>query len=194
MTVSGSNARDTWSACRQTALANLGAAFENVDADLIGSIADDLRPRDRVFVAGADTSYAAAIYLYLIGRLSLPSFQLLELEFGAFLDDIVDMTHRDAVVCLSPTPSSKAMLRLAELARERGALVVTLSDSRSAPLSALSDRVLIVPQRGPSRFHSHVAVLAIVELLVACILSGEGEAASERIDRIQADRLLLERL
>lgn len=194
MTGPGSTARDAWSACREAALASLGAAFENVHADLIGSIADDLRRRDRVFVAGAHGSYAAAIYLYFIGRLPLPSFQLLELEFGAFLNDIVDMTNRDAVVCLSPTPSSKAILRLAELAREREALVVTLTDDPSGPLCALSDRALIVPQGGPSRFHSHVAVLAIVELLVACILSGEGEAASERIDRMEADRLLMERL
>ena len=182
----------TWTAFRLAALGNLGAAFENVDSDQLASIADDIRSRDRIFVAGAGASHYLVKYLHFIGSMASPSFRLLELEGGSFFDDIIDMSDRDALVFLSPAPAARATIRVAEVGRERGTLVVGIIESPTMPLAALSHRLLVVPFHGPSFFRSHVAVLAIIETLVGFIISGGGPAAVDRSDRIEADRLRFE--
>ena len=183
----------TWAGFRRAALRNVEAAFDNVDSNLIASIIGDIRSRDRIFVAGSSDSHPLLKYLHFLGSMVSSSFRLAEPGDGGFADDILDMNDRDAVICLSSTPEGKTALRVAKLGRERGTLVVGIAESPTTPLAAVSDHLLVVPFQSPSFFRSHVGVLAILETFVGILESTSGPAATERIDRIEADRLRLER-
>ena len=183
----------TWAGFRRAALRNVEAAFDNVDSNLIASIIGDIHSRDRIFVAGSSDSHSLLKYLHFLGSMVSSSFRLAEPGDGGFADDILDMNDRDAVICLSSTPEGKTALRVAKLGRERGTLVVGIAESPTTPLAAVSDHLLVVPFQSPSFFRSHVGVLAILETFVGILESASGPAATERIDRIEADRLRLER-
>ena len=178
-----------WDGFRRAALGNLAAAFDNVGSALAASLTDDLRSRNRIYVAATRAPHFLARYLHTIGNMATPSFRLVGRDTGSFGDDLVDLGANDALICLaSTTTAAESAVRIAEMGRERGALVIGITESRTTPLAAVSDRLLLVPVESPSFFRSHVGALAVVEMLVGFIMAGAGEAAAERIARIEAER------
>ena len=199
MTAANRTQRAMWTACRDAARDNVAAAFENVDPDLVASVADDLRSRDQIYVAGAHASNFIARYLYFVAGMASPSFRPVTLESGTFVDEVFDLSPTDALICVSPTPSARGLLHLADVARERRALVIAITDRRTSPLATLAylcgaQRVLVAPRDSPSFFESHVGFLAIIETLVGFLAQAAGVDAAQRIDRIRADRSELEQL
>ena len=181
-------AESLWASCRDTAIANLGAAFENVDSELIASVADELRACRRIHVAATDDSHHLARYLHAIANMCTPRFHVIGRSGMAFGDDLVDIGEGDAVICLSSTSSPQATLQTAQLGRDRGALIVGIVESRTVALATVSDRLLLAPMESPSFFRSQTGAIAIIEMLVAFIELGSGAEASGRIERILADR------
>lgn len=177
-----------WDGFRQAALANLAAAFDNVGSALAASLTDDLRSCNRIYVAATRAPHFLARYLHTIGNMATPTFRLIGRDTGSFGDDLVDLAANDALICLASTTTAESAVRIAEMGRERGALVIGITESRTTPLAAVSDRLLLVPVESPSFFRSHVGALAVVEMLVGFIMAGAGEAAAERIARIEAER------
>ena len=180
--------RELWEAFRQAALANLGAVFENVGAAVIAPLADEVRSRDQVYVVATHASHQLARYLHSIGSMATPSFRLIGRDAGRFADDLVDIGERDALICLSSTSSDEATVEVARIGRERGALVIGITEGRTTSLAAVSDRLLLAPLGSPSFFQSHVGTVAVIEMLVGFIVLGTGPAATERIERILAAR------
>lgn len=182
-----------WAGFRRSALSNLSVVFDNLDTDVVAAIAHDLRSRDHVYVAGERAAHYLAQYVQFVANTVSPAFRIVHLDGDMFVEDVVDMTDRDALVCLSATSSPSALVRVAELARERDALVIAIADGSASRLAEISDYLLTVPRQGPSFFDSHVAVLAAVETLIGFVALGAGPAGRDRINRIEADRLILER-
>ena len=177
-----------WEAFRHAALGNLEAAFKNVDSAVIASVADEVRARDRVYLVATYAPHQLARYLHSIGSMAAPSFRLVGRDGSRFADDLVDIGERDALICLSSTSSDEAAVHVARIGRERGALVIGITESRTTSLAAVADRLLLVPLGSPSFFQSHVGTVAVIEMLVGFIVHGTGSAATQRIDRILLER------
>ena len=92
------------------------------------------------------------------------------------------------MICLAIRPCARTTVEIAQIARQRGALIVGITDSRASPLAALSDRLLLVPVDSPLFFESYIGAVAIIEMLAGFFVMGEGTSAVERIERIEADR------
>lgn len=132
-----------------------------------------------------------ARYLHYIGGMASPPWHLAGRDGAVLGDDLVDLCDCDAVICLAPRPCAKATIQVANLGRERGALIVGSTDSRVSPRAAVSDRLLLAPDESPSFFESYISTVAIIEMLVGSCALGAGDAAINRIDRIEEDRRLL---
>ena len=184
---------ELWGAFRSASAANLAAAFDSTDAALVTSVANELRARERVHVAATHAAHHLVRYLNDVAGMASPSFRPLGLEGAAFGDAVVDIAARDALICLSSTPTDEALVELARHARDAGALVVGVVESRTTPLAAVCDRLLFAPADRPSFFPSRVAALAVLELLAGFVALRGGKAATERIDRIRGWRARFER-
>ena len=184
--------RELWEAYRNTATANLTAVFQNVDAPLIASVAREIYDRELVHVAATHASHHLVRYLHAIAGMASPSFRSLGLQGAAFGDSAVDIGARDALVCLASNASDDALVTLAGLARERGALVVGICPGRTSALTAVSDRVLLAPDDTPSFFASRLAALAVLEMLASFVALHGGQTAADRIGRIRRGRARFE--
>jgi DNA-binding MurR/RpiR family transcriptional regulator len=76
----------------------------------------------------------------------------------------------DVMLALSLPRYSTATLRLAAFAKERGVLVVAITDSAKAPLAAIAHAVLVAPSTHPLMPSSGVGALAIVEALATEVM------------------------
>lgn len=76
-------------------------------------------------------------------------------------------------------------LRSAEVARERGAKVIAMTDSRLGPLARQADIVLFVSAAGAGPFDSQVGTLALFNVLVAGVAAAHREAAAGRLESVE---------
>jgi len=177
-----------WSSFRDAARDSIRGAFDQVDAALVSSIAREMNERRRIYLAGMQSSHSFMRYLHYIAGMASPSITLVGHEASVIADDLADLGDGDAIVCLAIRPCARTTVEIAQIARQRGALVIGITDSRASPLASLSDRLLLAPVESPMFFESYVGAVAIIEMLVGFFVIGEGPSALERIERIEADR------
>ncbi len=177
-----------WSSFRDAAHGNINRVFDHVDAALISSVAEALRQRRRIYLAGMQASQPFVRYLHYIGGMASPSMRIVGREGSVVADDLVDLDDKDAIICLALRPCARATVQIARIARQRGAMVVGITDSRVSPLAALSDRLLLAPAESPMFFESYIGSTAIIEMLIGFYVIGGGPSVVERIERIEADR------
>jgi len=177
-----------WSSFRDAAFASIKSVFDHIDATLISAIAEELHKRRRIYLAGMQASHPFVRYLSYIAGMASPSIFLVGREGSVLADDLADLGENDAIICLAITPCARVTVEVAEIARQRGAFVVGITDSRASPLAALSDKILLTPTESPMFFESYIGSTAIIEMLIGFYVIGEGPSALRRIERIEADR------
>ncbi len=75
---------------------------------------------------------------------------------------------------------------LADAARDAGAFVVGLSDSRAALLAARSDLLLVAATETAELGHSISALVSLSNVVVSGVAAADPERALERLRRIDA--------
>ena len=177
-----------WSAFRQASLANIENLFAAIDGDTIGEVAETLIAARTVYVAGMQSSFSFANYFQYVGYMARPNWVLVRNRNGVLADRVVGLGREDALVAIALQPVARDTIRLAQMAQERGATVVGITDSRTTPLAARSDVVLTVPTRSPQFFESYVSTTALLETLIGFVVAKSGRDAVESIDRVELCR------
>lgn len=177
-----------WSAFRQASLANIEHLFATMESGLIGEVAEALLAARTVFVAGMQSSFAFANYFQYVGYMAHPNWVLLRNRNGVLADRVVDLGCDDVLVAIALRPCARDTIRLAQLAQERSATVVGITDSRTTPLAARSDFVLTVPSQSPQFFESYVSTTALLETLIGFVVAKSDQDVLKSIDRVELCR------
>ncbi len=77
-------------------------------------------------------------------------------------------------------------VRGAQAARDAGADVIVITDSLDSPFGPLASHCFIIGAESPQFFPSHVAVVTLVECLMAMVVRRGGKRASEHIKEMEA--------
>jgi DNA-binding MurR/RpiR family transcriptional regulator len=86
------------------------------------------------------------------------------------------ITDQDVMLAISLPRYSIDTLQLSRFARERGACVLAITDSPASPLASIAEHVLFAPADHPVMTSSSIAVLALIEGLVAGVMARNKEA------------------
>jgi len=168
-------------------LDNLERAFHNTGVVELQATADRFRKARQVYVLGLGSCFSLAYYFYYVARMALPQLVLLRGHAGLLFDELSDMGKGDLLFALSLAPYTRDTVKVAGFAKERGAAIVTLTDSLASPLAPGAVQVLIAPTASPQFFPSLVASAALVEALAALVVARGGAKVIENISK--ADRL-----
>lgn len=177
-----------WQTFKDAAEQSVKVVFDRIDAELISTTANELQKRRHIYLVGMQASRTFMTYLHYIGGMASAKMRPVGRNGSVLADDVVDLSTDDAIICIALRPYAAATVRVAKLARQRGAFVVAITDSRASPLATLSDRVLLAPVMSPSFFDSYIGTTAIIEMLIGFFAIGSGAATVERVERIEADR------
>lgn len=176
---------------RDAANRNVESVFRDMDAEKLSAIAASLAAKRRVYLVGMQASQPFMRYFHYIAGMASRSIVLVGRDGSSWADDLVDLNEEDAVVCLALRPCARITIQIAKLAKERGALVLGITDSRISPLAAFSEIVAIAPTRSPLFFESYLGAVIVIEILVGFYLIHSGEDAITRIKAIEQDRHVL---
>ncbi len=170
----------------ETAISNLEATFAGIDPAAFDAVTVLLADRARrVFVMGGRISHAHADYFASLLRVVRPDVTYLSDLSNAWQPALLDMAEGDLVVLFDIRRYESTIVLFAELAAQQGATVVLVTDPGLSPATAHARHTLACDIAVPSAWDSTVAILALVEALVAGVQSlcwGETEARLKRLE------------
>lgn len=85
------------------------------------------------------------------------------------------ITPGDLMVAITVPRYTPDVVRLAELARERGVEVAVLTDSMASPLAGLADELALVPCTHPILPNSVTGIVALCETIVSAVMLADPE-------------------
>lgn len=154
---------------------NISQSLHGCGAQKIESTADYLLGAKRVFVMGLRLSYPVAFSFFYAYSMFHANARLVDGRAGTVADVLRGIGPDDVLLAVSVSPFSRETVRAVTYARSRGAGIVTISDSEVTPLGAEDDYALVVRNESQTFFPSLTANMALVESLIAVMISKGGE-------------------
>ncbi|WP_368562240.1 MurR/RpiR family transcriptional regulator [Pseudoxanthomonas sp. UTMC 1351] len=144
--------------------------------------------RLRLHLIGGRFTDALARYLSAQLRIVRPGVNHLEDQEDNWYDQVLDMGKRDVLIVFDIRRYQPSLLRLAEAAAKRQARLVLVTDQWLSPISRLAAHVLPARVAVPSVWDSSVALMAIVEALLAEATQLDWEYGQKRMRELEAVR------
>lgn len=178
---------------RQQAWTTLGGGLQQtmstlLDADLdmaVDLLADARHP---VVSFGGRFTRLAAEYLDLHLRMMRPGTRLLSWNQQPEAGFIADVGPRTVCVVFDVRRYQEDVIALAQLAAERGATIILVTDPWMSPVSSVADVVLSAAVESVSSFDSLSSVIAVLDVLVAGLYAHIDKPARRRMQSIEEGR------
>jgi len=153
---------------------NVGQLMDPAQHEALKAAAAILMKARTVFSAGQRTAYSAAYHFaYLYGYFSTKTI-LLDGPGGIGADPLTHCSSEDALLVVSLEPAAKRSVEIAHFARQRGAKVISITNSPLSPVGRISDTAIIINHESPAFFDAMTSAFAAVETLIALVAGAEG--------------------
>lgn len=162
---------DTASHMLQGLSAQLAKLGEPDSLQRLEASANRLRSARKVYVLGLRSSHAIAWHFHYVMTLLGDRSVHLDGPGGTGGDGLIRATPEDVMLVVSIKPYAREALELAQLAKEKGIGIVSITDSEVSPLVALSEQTIFCPTESDNFFHTLTPALAVSEVL--CTLLAE---------------------
>jgi len=163
------------------ALSIVQHSLEQLDPARLQRVVALLLNANTVYLAAFRASYAMAFYLHYVGRMALPSLQLIPRHMNSAIDDLHSADEQDVMVAITLTPYSRETIEACQFARRKGLKLILLSDSEIVSPDFSADETLIASARSTHHFGCYAGVMAVIETLLAMLVAQGGDAAQQRI-------------
>ncbi|MCC6304653.1 MAG: MurR/RpiR family transcriptional regulator [Rhodobacteraceae bacterium] len=165
---------------------NLQATLGGVDHagfDAAAALLAD--PGRGIFVVGGRITHALADYAATHLGMMRPRVRLLDDRSSTWPPALLDMAAGDVLVVFDIRRYENAVLHLAEAAAERGVEVILLTDRWLSPAARVARHRFAAHVEAPSPWDSTVAILVLVETLLAGVADHGWEATRARMQGLE---------
>lgn len=171
----GENLAPLYAQMASACVSNLRQTFSDNDPGKLEQAARELAQARQAYVLGSRSAYSLAHSFFYVGRMAMPNLNLVPRQAGAPFDDLALVGSDDVVLALSYQPYARETLQACEYAKSRNARLIAITDSVGAPLAYLADYVFVVPTHSPQYFASAVAIMALLETMLAFVVAQGGQ-------------------
>ncbi|MDR5653269.1 MurR/RpiR family transcriptional regulator [Ruixingdingia sedimenti] len=155
----------------------------------IEAVADRLAGARRIYVLGLRSCHSVAWHFHYVMTLLGERTVHLDGPAGTAGDALIRARAGDVLLVVSINPYALHSLELAEIAREKGMVLLAITDSEVSPLVGICEHAILCSTDSQSFFHTLAPALAVSEVLCAALASRDRAAALEGLRA--ADRQLL---
>ena len=171
----------------------VGAVMENLQAtaaqidpaefDAAAALLAD--PSRRIFAMGGRITHAIADYFVTLMKVIRPEVLLMSDMSNAWPPALLDMKRGDVLIVFDIRRYENAVVQVAEVAREQGAEIVLVTDRWVSPAAAHASHVLPCHIEAPSAWDSNVALMVVVEALLAAVQGLTWDVTETRMKRLE---------
>lgn len=138
-----------------------------------------------IYVAGARSSHAVAVFMAHTLRTLLGRTILLEVDRPHFLHDLVGLTPDTVLVAIAFPRYTESTLRIADYAGRQGCPVIGITDNVASPLARHATVVLTTAIDSPAATDSYVGALSLATALLTAAALHHKEEVDRHLGRIE---------
>ena len=164
---------------------NIKDTLEEIDEKAFEEAANRILKAKRIYIVGMRSSFTIAQYLGFYLGIILDSVHVIRTDMGdAF--EVVKINEDDVLIAISFPRYSKKSYQIVSYAKEKGAHIVSLTDSPFAPVASFTDNLLLVKSNMVSFVDSLVPALSIANALIVSVGMKEKEDIKQHFDDLEA--------
>jgi DNA-binding MurR/RpiR family transcriptional regulator len=167
-----------------TSRENTDVVFSPETLDLIQSCVSPMLAANKIYSVGVRSCYSIAHYLSYVGGIAFDNFVRAPNEPGGIMDQMANCREDDIVVAISYHHYSAEVVRACNIAKDRGARILAMTDSHTAPISLQSWKTLILPMAGPQVLPSLTSAFLVAETLLAA-MACQFEGSFENVEKFE---------
>ncbi|MGE4548731.1 MAG: MurR/RpiR family transcriptional regulator [Intestinibacillus sp.] len=161
--------------------------LDEIDRDAFhGAVEAILRAR-RIYILGVRSASALASFLGFYFTLLFDQVHLVDTAgLSETFEQILRIREDDVLIGISFPRYSKRTLRAMQYAKDHGAKVIAVTDSRLSPLTRFSDHTLIAKSDMASFVDSLVAPLSVINALIVAVGMGKQNEIEETFNKLES--------
>lgn len=164
---------------------NIRETLEEIDGEAFQEAVSRLLKARKIYILGMRTSFVVAQYLGFYLGIILDNVHTVRMDMGDAFEQIVRIGEDDVVIAFSFPRYSKKSFQLVKYAKEKGAHVISITDSLFAPIASVSDNTLIVKSNMASFVDSLVPAMSVSNALAVSVGMKEKEDIKEHFDDLE---------
>ncbi len=164
---------------------NIKHTLEDLDEKLFQNASDKLLKARKIYILGMRSSFSIAQYLGFYLDIILDNVHIIRMDMGDAFEQVVRITDEDVVVAISFPRYSKKSHQVVQYAKEKGAHIISITDSLFAPIATIADTTLLVKSNMTSFVDSLVPALSLCNALIVSIGMKEKEDIKEYFDDLE---------
>ena len=164
---------------------NIRTTLDEIDKKAFEESATKLLKARKIYILGMRSSFTIAQYLGFYLDIILDNVHIIRMDMGDAFEQIVRINEEDVIIAISFPRYSKKSYQIVSYAKEKGAHIISLTDSLFAPVASLADNTLLVKSNMASFVDSLVPALSIANALVIAVGMKEKEDIKQHFDDLE---------
>ena len=166
---------------------NLERTFAHIDTGTFDMAVQQLAQIDgRLYVVGGRITRALADYAFTHFQAIRPRVTHMTSSSATWPHYLLDMEAGDTLLLFDVRRYEANLLRLAEVAAERGIKVILITDQWTSPISEVASFTFNCWVEIPSAWDSNIATMLLLEALIAATQEDRWPETKERYERLDA--------
>jgi len=167
--------------------ANIRHTLDRIDIAMFDAVARLLADQKcHIYVAGGRITRSTAEYMFNHLQIIRPNVTELGNSSNVWPQYLLDMDEHSVLVLFDIRRYERHLETLAGLASDRGCKVVLFTDQWGSPVARRADYTFSGLVEAPSSWDSTIAIMLIVEALIAEVQTARWDDARERIEELEA--------
>jgi DNA-binding MurR/RpiR family transcriptional regulator len=163
-------------------------SLERQSSDQMERVAEMLLGARNVHLTAVRASYALAYYLHYVGRMALPSLQLIPRHMNSAIDELNYAGEGDVMIAITFTPYSRETIEACKFAVRKGVKLIMISDSDVISSEFTAQETLVASVLSTHHFGCYAGAMAVIENLLALLVAHGGVDAKHRIKSYESLR------
>lgn len=165
---------------------NIKDTLDEIDEKAFEEASNRILKAKRIYIVGMRSSFTIAQYLGFYLGIILDSVHVIRTDMGDAFEQVVKINEDDVLIAVSFPRYSKKSYQIVSYAKEKGAHIVSLTDSLFAPVASFTDNLLLVKSNMASFVDSLVPALSIANALIVSVGMKEKEDIKQHFDDLEA--------
>ena len=160
--------------------------LEGVDRKSFAEAIQKIVNARNIYIIGVRSSSSLAGFLNFNLQMVLPNIRFVQTTSGSeMFEQIMHLSKEDTMIAISFPRYSTRIINAVEYAKEVGADVIALTDSRRSPIAAYADQLLTAESDMVSYVDSLVAPLSIINAIIVAVARERQESFSEQLKKLE---------
>ena len=156
-------------------------SLERQNPDEMERVVDLLLGAKNVYLTAVRASYALAYYFHYVGRMALPTLQLVPRHINSAIDELNTAGVGDVMIAISFQPYSRETIEACRFAHARGVKLIMISDSEVISSEFRPEATLVAATVSTHHFGCYTGAMGVIENLLALLVHRGGAATRQRI-------------